>query len=95
MEFPTIIHLSGPYPLYGLMGGIFHFYSNFNRTFCKQTVETLIRHSVMRRLMWVCIVCLCPTKRTLARLIWVYDNTTILQAFFSPDESMVLHLDEK
>ena len=22
----------------------FHFYSNFNRIFCKQTVETLIRH---------------------------------------------------
>ena len=26
-----------------LLGGILHFYSNFNITFCKQTVETLIR----------------------------------------------------
>ena len=25
------------------MGGIFHFYSNFDRTFFKQTVETVIR----------------------------------------------------
>ena len=24
----------------------FHFYSNFNRAFCKHTVENLIRHSV-------------------------------------------------
>ena len=24
------------------VGGIFHFYSNFNRKLCKQTVETLI-----------------------------------------------------
>ena len=24
----------------GLLGGIFPFYSNFDRTFCKQTVET-------------------------------------------------------
>ena len=28
------------------MGGIFHFYSNSNRTFCKQTVETLISFAV-------------------------------------------------
>ena len=28
--------------------------------FYKQTVETLIR-----RLIWVCTVCICPTKRTL------------------------------
>ena len=38
MEFPTIINLTGPFP--GLLGGIFHFYSNFKRAFCKQTVET-------------------------------------------------------
>ena len=27
----------------GLLVGIFHLYSNFNRTFCKETLETLIR----------------------------------------------------
>ena len=48
-----------------VVSGIFHFYSNFNRTFCKQTVETLIRRHVMWRLTWVCTVCLCPTKRKL------------------------------
>ena len=47
------------------VGWYFSFYSNFNRTFCKQTVETLIRRRVLWRLVWICIVCLCPTKRTL------------------------------
>ena len=43
-----------------MLGGIFYFYSSFNITLCKQTVETLIR-----RLVWVCTFCICPTKRTL------------------------------
>ena len=51
----------------GLLGGIFHFYSNFKRNFCKQTVENLIIYHFikMRRLSWFCTVCRCPTKRTL------------------------------
>ena len=48
-----------------VIGWYFSFFSNFNRTFCKQTVETLIRRHIMRRLIWVCTVFLCPTKRTL------------------------------
>ena len=48
-----------------VIGGIIHFYSNRNRTFCKRIVETLIRRRVLRRLVWVCTICLCPTKRTL------------------------------
>ena len=36
-----------------------------NRNFCWQTVETLIRRHVLWRLIWVCTVCLCPTKMTL------------------------------
>ena len=43
----------------------FHFYSNFDRIFFKQTVETLIRRRVLRRMIWVSTVCLCPTKRTI------------------------------
>ena len=43
----------------------FHFYSNFNRTYCKQKVETLTRHRVLRRLIGVCTICLGPTKRML------------------------------
>ena len=42
-----------------------HLYSNFNRTFCKNIVEALIRRRVMRRLILVCTVCQCPTKKTL------------------------------
>ena len=50
------------------VGCILHFYSNFNRAFCKKTVDTLIRRRALRRLVWFCTVCLCPTKRT---LLWV------------------------
>ena len=45
--------------------GFFSFYSIFIRTFCKQRVENLIRRRVVRRLIWVCTVCICPIKSTL------------------------------
>ena len=45
-----------------MFGGIFHFYSSFDRKLCKQTVESLIRRHILWRLIWVCTVCLCPTK---------------------------------
>ena len=41
MEFPTLINWTCLFQLYGLFDGIFHFYSNFNRKLCKQTVESL------------------------------------------------------
>ena len=47
------------------MDDIFNSYSNFDRTICKQTVETLIRHRKLRRLILDCTVYLCPTKGTL------------------------------
>ena len=59
---------SHPYQLdesiynFRFLGGII---SNFKRNFCKQTVESLIRRRVLRRLVWFCTVFLCPTKRTL------------------------------
>ena len=65
MKFPTLISWTSPFPFYGLFGGIFHFYLNFNRTFFKQTVDTLVRRHIMWRLNWVCTACLCPTKRRL------------------------------
>ena len=47
------------------------YFSTFSRTFCKQTVETLmIRCPKMRHLIWICTVCPCPTKKD-ARYIWV------------------------
>ena len=48
----------------GMLGSIFHFYSNFNKTLFKQTVETLIRRRVLRCLVRVCTICLRPTKWT-------------------------------
>ena len=54
--------------------GIFHCYSNLDRTIYKQTVETLIRRRVLRCLIWICTVCLFTTKRTLG-IIWVTRKT--------------------
>ena len=65
INFPISISRTSLLQILGVLGGIFHLISNFNRKFCKQTVETLIRRRVLRRLIWVSTVCLCPTKRTL------------------------------
>ena len=65
MYFPISISRTSPFLILGVLGGTFHCYSNSNRIFCEQTVETLIRRRVLRRLIWVCVVCQCPTKRTL------------------------------
>ena len=66
MDFLTVFSWTSPFPFEGLLGCIFHFHSIFNRTVCQQTVQTLIRRRVLRRLVWVCTICLCPTKRTLS-----------------------------
>ena len=50
MEYPTVINWNRPFLFKGMLGGIFHVYKNFNRTFCKQTVETMVRRRVQRRL---------------------------------------------
>ena len=63
MYFAISINLTSSLPILGLFGGIFHFYSNCNRQSCMQTVEALIRRHVMWRLIWVCVVCIFPTKR--------------------------------
>ena len=36
MEFPTVINGTSPFPFYGFLGGSFHFYINFDKTFYKQ-----------------------------------------------------------
>ena len=62
-----------------VVGWYFSFYSNFNRTICKQTVETLIRCCFVRRLVWVCTICLRQTKRTLDLYgLWVKDSSIVL-----------------
>ena len=54
MDFPIYINLTSLF-LFKVCGVVL--YRNSNRTFCKQTVETLTRRSVLRRLVWDCIVC--------------------------------------
>ena len=67
VEFHILISRTCPFRFKGYLVGIFHFhfYSNFKRTFCKQTVDSLTSCCVLWRLIWVCIGCICPTKRTL------------------------------
>ena len=60
MEIPTVIYLSNPFPFLGLLGGIFHLYSNFERNFSKQTAASdLVLH------------CLPISQKKDAWLIWV------------------------
>ena len=47
MEFPSLINWASQFPFEGLLDDSFHFYSNCDRTFCKQTVETLIRRRIV------------------------------------------------
>ena len=63
MYFPILINWTSPFPILGLLGGICHFYSNFKRNLCKQTVENQIRRRILRRLIWFCTACRCPTKK--------------------------------
>ena len=65
MYFSIYINWTSPFPILELLGDIFHFYSNFKRNFSKQTVENLTRRRLLRRLIWFCTVCGCPTKMTL------------------------------
>ena len=63
--------LSHPYQLdesffsfQGCLVYFFHFYQVFDRNSCEQTVETLFKRRILRRLIWVCTVCLCPKNGT-------------------------------
>ena len=51
----------------GLLSGIIHCYSNFNRTFCKLTVDYLIAHCGV----WSGSACLSMSHKKDAMLIWV------------------------
>ena len=57
MECPTLINWTNLFPFKGLLSGIFHFYYFLNRTFLKQTVETLIRSHILWLTIWVFTVC--------------------------------------
>ena len=65
MEVPSLINWINPFPFHGLLEGIFHFYSNFDITFCKQTVAP---RSVASDLD---LHCLPMSHKKYSRLIWV------------------------
>ena len=44
LEVPTLLNWTIPFPFYCFFS---HFYSNFDRKFCKQTVATLIRRHIL------------------------------------------------
>ena len=60
MDLFTFISRMSPFGIIWVLGG---FFSSLNRKVFKQTAETLIRRHRMRRLIWVCNVCPCSTKR--------------------------------
>ena len=55
------------------VAGIFPFYSNVNRTFCKQKVMSLIGRSILQLLICFCTVYQCPIKRTLGLLCVTFE----------------------
>ena len=65
VDFSILINWTSPFPILAVFGVRFHFHSILNRYSCQQTVKTLIRRRVLRRLIWVCTVCLCPKNGTL------------------------------
>ena len=71
MDFPISINWTSSFLILGLLGGIFRFNSNLNRTLCKQTVETLIRRHVASDLGLRCLP-LSHKKDTM--LTWVNLN---------------------
>ena len=56
---PILINWTSPFPILGVSGVLFHFYSISNRYSCLQTVKTLIKRRILRRLIWICTICLC------------------------------------
>ena len=75
MEFPTLINLTSPFALKGLLGVIFfHFYSIFYRTLYKHIVYTQIKRRILRRLILVCTELPMSHKKD-ARPIWVNTST--------------------
>ena len=62
MNFPISISRTSLFQILEVLGGILHFYSNFKRNFCKETVENLIRCWVLQGLIRFFTV-RCSTKR--------------------------------
>ena len=82
LAYPAIRLISRTTTFYCVLGVFFFLnISNFNRTFCKQNVKILIRHCIMQCLMWICTVCICPTKRWLSLYGLKYQGGQITRFF--------------
>ena len=79
MDPSILINWMSPFPILGVSGVRVHFYSSSNRNSCRQTVKTLIRRHVVRHLIWVCTVCLCPKNETLGLYRLNIQNTLKLE----------------
>ena len=82
--FPILINWTSPFPILGVLGSIFFFiFIQILIHFFKQTVLNLIRRRVLRRLIWFCTVCRCPTKKTLTKntgtLVFLQELSVALQ----------------
>ena len=42
LDYPIFIDVTSSLLIFGLSSGIFHFYSNCERTLCERTLETLV-----------------------------------------------------
>ena len=49
MNLFIIIIRASPFPVLGVLGGIFHFFPNFNETFFKQTVKSALFANVQQK----------------------------------------------
>ena len=78
MECPTLINWTSPFPFEGLLVLFFHFFQIlYNRTFCKQTEETLDQ---MPRFVasYLGLHCLHISHKRDIRLMWVNTFHTML-----------------
>ena len=71
MEFPFIISSTRPFSFKGSLSGIFHFCSNCNRTFRKQTVD--IHQTPRFAASDLDLHYLPMSHKSDARLLWVND----------------------
>ena len=69
MYFPILINWTSPFPILGLLGGIFHFIQNLKETSVfKQWYSDLTPHFAASDLV---LHCLPMSHKMEARLIWV------------------------
>ena len=85
VNFYVLIYWTSPLVILGVSGVFFHFCLIFE-TFLYATMQTLIRHCDLRRLIWVNNVCLCPIYGTLG----IYGLNLIAIKLLKADKSCTL-----